>query len=80
MASARVPYNPYTSSLVRAIRGPVMMITVGILAALDHFGPYSFSQTWPTVIIVFGILKLGERIGAKTDAPFQTQYPGGSGL
>jgi len=56
-------------SLVRAIRGPILLITIGTLFAIDHFGPYQFSSTWPAVLIIIGLLKLLERAG-------QTQTPG----
>ncbi len=67
------------AALVRATRGPVMLITVGGLAALDHFGPYGFRQTWPVLIIVFGLMKLLE-IAARPAGPppgYGQAYPGG---
>jgi len=54
-----------TGSLFCAIRGPIMLITIGALGAIDHFGPYSFTQTWPAIIIVFGLLKLAEKVGGR---------------
>ena len=51
------------SNLVRAIRGPVMLITVGVLFALDHGGAFGFDRTWPLLIIIFGVMKLLERAG-----------------
>jgi hypothetical protein len=48
--------------LVRAIRGPILLITLGSLFAVDYFGPYSFSRTWPILLIVAGALWLLERI------------------
>jgi len=48
-------------SLVAAIRGPVTLITVGALFALNNFTPYQFSQTWPVLLIVFGLLTLMRR-------------------
>jgi hypothetical protein len=48
-------------SLLQAIRGPVLLITVGVLFTVDHFGQYGFGSTWPLLIIVFGVLKLAER-------------------
>lgn len=51
-------------TLMRAIRGPILMITVGTLFAIDHFGPYGFSNTWPVLLIVVGLLKLFERVGS----------------
>ena len=49
------------ASLITAIRGPVMLITVGLLFTIDHFGDISFSRTWPILIIVYGVMKLLER-------------------
>ena len=49
------------TSLVRAIRGPVTLITVGVLFALNNFTPYQFHQTWPVLLIVFGLLSLLRR-------------------
>jgi LiaI-LiaF-like transmembrane region len=45
-------------SLIRAIRGPVTLITAGGLFAIDHFSQFSFHQTWPVLLIVFGLLSL----------------------
>ena len=30
------------NDLVRAVRGPIILITIGTLFALDHFTPYGF--------------------------------------
>lgn len=48
-------------SIVRAIRGPVTLITVGVLFALNNFTSYRFDQTWPVLLIVFGLLTLLSR-------------------
>ena len=53
-------------SLMCAIRGPVMLITLGVLLAIDHFGTMSFGRTWPVLLIVFGLFKLLERAGTKS--------------
>ena len=45
-------------SMVRAIRGPVTLITVGVLFALNNFTPYRFEETWPVLIIVAGLVSL----------------------
>lgn len=50
-----------SANLIQAVRGPVMMITLGILLAIDHFGQFDFSRTWPLLVIMFGVLKLAER-------------------
>ncbi|HUA85162.1 MAG TPA: DUF5668 domain-containing protein [Bryobacteraceae bacterium] len=50
-------------NLLSAMRGPVMLILLGILMAIDQMGSYSFGRTWPALLIVFGIFKLAERSG-----------------
>jgi hypothetical protein len=52
-------------SVCQAVTGPVMLILVGTLFALDHFTDYSFSRTWPLLLIVFGLLKLWCRGGSR---------------
>ncbi len=63
-------------SLMRAIRGPLILITVGTLFAVDHAGGYTFSRTWPVLIIVYGVLKLLERAAARPE--FQNPATGGT--
>lgn len=50
--------NAGERSTIRAIRGPVTLITIGALFALNNFTPYRFDQTWPVILIVFGLLSL----------------------
>ena len=50
-----------SAALVSAIRGPLLLIAVGILFLVDRSGGYSFTQTWPVLIILYGALKLLER-------------------
>ena len=47
-----------SNELVSAVRGPIILITVGSLFALDHFTPWGFQQTWPVLLIVLGLLTL----------------------
>jgi uncharacterized protein YaaW (UPF0174 family) len=54
------------NSLVCAVRGPVMLIALGVLLAIDHFGSAGFGRTWPVLLIVFGLFKLAERAGVKS--------------
>src|ERR1035437_5890277 len=48
-------------SLIRSTRGPITLITVGVLFALNNFTQYSFDKTWPALLIVFGLLSLLKR-------------------
>jgi hypothetical protein len=54
--------NGTSYNLVQAIRGPIMLILLGTLVAMDYFGVYGFSRTWPLLIIAFGFLKLLEKL------------------
>lgn len=53
------------SSLLLAIRGPVLLITLGLLMAADQLDRMSFWRTWPVLLILFGLFKLGEHLGAR---------------
>ena len=50
-------------SLIAAVRGPIMLITIGTLFALDHMTSFSFWRTWPAILILLGLLSLAERLG-----------------
>jgi len=64
-------------SFVQAIRGPIMLIVLGTLVAIDYAGIYGFWRTWPILIIVFGILKLMERAVVKPPESFPNNHPSG---
>jgi Domain of unknown function (DUF5668) len=51
-----------SADLIRAIRGPVLLIVLGLLFVGDYFGPYPFYKTWPVLLIAYGLLKLVERV------------------
>jgi Domain of unknown function (DUF5668) len=50
--------NDQSRQLVRAATGPIILITVGTLFALEKFTPYRFGQTWPVLLIIIGFLRL----------------------
>ncbi len=54
---------------MQAVRGPILLITVGVLFAIAQAGILGFSRTWPLLLIVFGVLKLLERMVVKTPPP-----------
>jgi hypothetical protein len=54
--------NTRAALFVQAIRGPILLITVGILFAIHQAGVISFARTWPLIIIVIGVMKLIERM------------------
>jgi hypothetical protein len=50
--------NDQSAYLFRAVTGPIILITIGVLFAFDRFTDFRFSQTWPVLLIVIGLLKL----------------------
>ena len=64
--------NATSATVVRAVRGPITLIAAGVLFALDHFTPYGFRQTWPALLIVFGVLTL---FGRETRPPYVPPPP-----
>jgi hypothetical protein len=68
--------NANDANLLRAIRWPVTLITLGSLFALNNFTEFGFHQTWPVLLIVFGLLSLlGRTVPVRPPAPPGT--PGG---
>jgi hypothetical protein len=62
---------------IRAIRGPILLIALGVLLAAQRFTDYGITRTWPVLLILLGLMKLAERLALRaenvTPAP-----PGGS--
>ncbi len=58
-----------SASVLQAARGPILLITVGALMAIDYNTPFTFAHTWPVLIIVFGVLKLLERMAGPPPVP-----------
>lgn len=61
--------NQTPGSLIRVIRGPILLIALGVLLTLDQLTPYSFGRTWPVLLILFGLLKLLERMFGREAGP-----------
>jgi hypothetical protein len=55
-------------NLFRALRGPVVMMTLGTVLALDHFSRFDFGDTWPVLLIVFGLMTLAEHTLGRNDS------------
>jgi hypothetical protein len=60
---------------IRAIRGPIILITVGVLFALQSFNIFGFDQTWPVLLIVIGLLHLFGRVTTPQAPPPPVQMP-----
>ena len=70
--------NGTNVSLIQAVRGPIMLITLGTLVAIDYFGIYGFGRTWPILIILFGVMKLLEKIATHPGPHPDNRPPGGN--
>jgi hypothetical protein len=70
--------NDQSAYLVRAVTGPIILITIGVLFAFDRFTDFRFSQTWPVLLIVIGLLLLagGGRRRQYRDFPPQPPQSG----
>jgi hypothetical protein len=68
--------NTRRAFYMQAIRGPVLLVTIGVLFAIHQAGVLSFSRTWPLLIIVIGVMKLLERAWAPP-VPWPGSVPGG---
>ena len=54
--------NNRRALFAQAIRGPILLITIGVLFAMHQAEVLQFSRTWPLIIIMIGVLKLIERM------------------
>jgi hypothetical protein len=70
--------NDQSAYLVRAVTGPIILIMIGVLFAFDRFTDFRFSQTWPVLLIVIGLLRLagGGRNRQYRDFPPQPPQSG----
>lgn len=72
--------NTRAALFAQAIRGPILLITIGVLFAVHQAGIISFARTWPLIIIVIGVMKLIERMFAQPPAQPTAPPPYGGPL
>jgi hypothetical protein len=64
------------SRMMCQIRGPVMLLALALLFALQAAGIRTLGQTWGVLLIVFGALLILERtVGRNTWYPVNAPYP-----
>lgn len=63
MNAGNAPIKPRGGSLLDAIRGPLMLIALGVLMAADQMERIGIDRTWPVLLILFGVLKLAAYVG-----------------
>lgn len=66
----------FNADFLRALRGPVLLIALGILLLLSQLNVASFGMTWPILLIVAGLMILIER----SMRPAEPTAPGGQTL
>jgi len=66
--------NSRAALFAQAIRGPILLITIGVLFAIHQAGVLPFYRTWPLILIVVGVMKLLERLYVPQTPP---AAPGG---
>jgi hypothetical protein len=61
---------------IRSLMGPAILITVGVLFLLDQMrgGSFSFSNTFPVILIVIGAISLASSL-APMDGHIYTAAP-----
>jgi hypothetical protein len=57
----RPPLHP----LMRALTGPLVLTTLGVLLTVDYMGGITFGRSWPVLLIVFGLCKVAEHLGPR---------------
>lgn len=65
-----------TAELIRAIRGPVVLITLGALLLADRLSGVPVTKTWPVLLIIFGLMKLFERTAGAPGPGGEARYQG----
>lgn len=61
--------NTGTAALLGAIRGPVMLTTLGLLLTAHRFCDVTIGKTWPILLIVYGLMKLFQRLAGTAAVP-----------
>ena len=69
-----------SGDLIRAVRGPILLIVLGLLFVAEYWGQFPFYKTWPALLIVYGLLLLLEHLvpDSRTPAPDVRTPAGGS--
>ncbi|HEY1758974.1 MAG TPA: DUF5668 domain-containing protein [Bryobacteraceae bacterium] len=59
------PPPPQSHLLMRALTGPLVLTTLGVLLTIDYSGGITFGRSWPVLLIVFGLCKVAEHLGPR---------------
>ncbi|MEP6961111.1 MAG: hypothetical protein ABI995_03485 [Acidobacteriota bacterium] len=53
------------TSLIDAARGPLMLVTLGLLLAADQADRIGIDRTWPALLILYGLMKVASYVGGR---------------
>ncbi|MHB8735996.1 MAG: LiaI-LiaF-like domain-containing protein [Terriglobales bacterium] len=54
------------SCRTRGLLGPIVLITLGVLFALQAYAGHPFDRTWPILLIVIGVVKILQHLAPTT--------------
>jgi hypothetical protein len=52
------------SRFLNEVQVPILLMVTGVLFLTEYSGGQDFRRTWPILVIVFGLLKVVERLFA----------------
>jgi hypothetical protein len=58
-----------TLSLVRASRGPVQLVVLGVVFLLSNYQIAEISKTWSVLLITYGVMRLLAWTGTRAQKP-----------
>ncbi len=58
-----------SGDMIRAVRGPILLIVLGLLFVAEYWSQVPFYKTWPVLLIVYGLLKLLEHLAPDSRTP-----------
>jgi|SRR5215469_7098022 len=66
---------------IRSLMGPAVVITVGVLFLLDQMRGefFSFSNTWPVILLVIGAVQLASALSSSEGHNLGSVPPSGPG-
>jgi hypothetical protein len=50
---------------LNAVRGPVMLITVGVIFLIGQYSRYGFGDLWPLLLIVAGGIAIAQAFASR---------------
>ena len=66
--------------MIRRLRGPVFLLLIGVIALLREMHLLRIGQSWPLILIFFGVFMLAERAALANEEFYPpVPFPGAPG-